>query len=105
MTQILIPLKQHVGAPCKAIVKADDRVQRGQLIAEPNGLGANIHASFSGRIIDVDENNIALMIDEEQNFSTYLPITETDSPIKAVENAGIVGSGGAGFPTFLKLAC
>ena len=47
MTQILIPLKQHVGAPCKAVVMAGDQVQRGQLIAEPNGLGANIHASLA----------------------------------------------------------
>lgn len=105
MTQILIPLKQHVGAPCKGIVQAGDQVQRGQLIAEPNGLGANIHASFSGKVVDVDGENIVLTIDEEQDFSTFVPIPETDSHAKAVEAAGIVGAGGAGFPTFLKLAC
>ena len=84
MTQILIPLKQHVGAPCKGIVKAGDQVQRGQLIAEPNGLGANIHASFSGKVVDVDGDNIVLMIDEEQDFSTFVPIPETETHAKAV---------------------
>ncbi len=105
MTQILIPLKQHVGAPCKGIVKAGEHVDRGQLIAVPNGLGANIHASFSGVIADVDENNISLTIDDAQDFKKFVPIPETETNIKAVEEAGIVGAGGAGFPTFLKMAC
>ncbi|MEO1771472.1 hypothetical protein JZO67_003453 [Enterococcus sp. 665A] len=105
MTQILIPLKQHVGAPCKGIVKAGEMVKRGQLVAEPNGLGANIHSSFSGKVVDVSEESVVLMIDEEQDFSRYLPIPETDTMIKAVEEAGVVGAGGAGFPTFLKLSC
>ena len=55
--------------------------------------------------MDVDGENIVLTIDEEQDFSTFVPIPETDSHAKAVEAAGIVGAGGAGFPTFLKLAC
>lgn len=105
MTQILIPLKQHVGAPCKGIVQAGEKVKRGQLVAEPNGLGANIHSSFSGKVVDVSEESVVLMIDEEQDFSSYVPIPETDSMIKAVEEAGVVGAGGAGFPTFLKLSC
>ncbi|MBO1306142.1 proline reductase-associated electron transfer protein PrdC [Enterococcus sp. 669A] len=105
MTQILIPLKQHVGAPCRGVVKAGEMVKRGQLVAEPNGLGANIHSSFSGKVVDVSEENVVLMIDEEQDFSSYVPIPDTDTMIKAVEEAGVVGAGGAGFPTFLKLAC
>ncbi|MGM0216376.1 hypothetical protein IGI42_003972 [Enterococcus sp. AZ109] len=105
MTQILIPLKQHVGAPCRGIVKAGEMVKRGQLVAEPNGLGANIHSSFSGKVVDVSEENVVLMIDEEQDFSSYVPIPDTDTMIKAVEEAGVVGAGGAGFPTYLKLNC
>ncbi len=105
MTQILIPLKQHVGAPCRGVVKAGEMVKRGQLVAEPNGLGANIHSSFSGKVVDVSEENVVLMIDEEQDFSSYVPIPDTGTMIKAVEEAGVVGAGGAGFPTFLKLAC
>ncbi|GCF93010.1 proline reductase-associated electron transfer protein PrdC [Enterococcus florum] len=105
MTQILIPLKQHVGAPCRGVVKAGEDVKRGQLIAEPNGLGAKIHASFSGKVVDVSEENVVLTIDEEQDFSSYVPIPETESMEQAVEEAGVVGAGGAGFPTFLKLAC
>ena len=43
--RLVIPLKQHVGGPCEPVVSAKDKVKRGQLIAKPNGLGANIHAS------------------------------------------------------------
>ena len=42
MKNIVLPLKQHVGGPCQVIVAEGEHVQRGQLIAVPNGLGANI---------------------------------------------------------------
>ena len=58
MTEIKIPLKMHVGGPCKPVVKAGDKVKRGQLIAEPSGLGANIHASFTGEISAVPDGEI-----------------------------------------------
>lgn len=105
MTEILIPLKQHVGAPCRGIVESGQHISRGELIAVPNGLGANVHASFSGTIVEVDDQNVVMTIDQEQDFSTYEKIPETESDIQAVEVAGVVGAGGAGFPTFLKLAC
>ncbi|MBV7390440.1 hypothetical protein ID741_003418 [Enterococcus sp. AZ103] len=105
MTEILIPLKQHVGAPCRGIVESGQHISRGELIAVPNGLGANVHASFSGTIVEVDDQNVVMTIDQEQDFSTYVKIPETESDIQAVEVAGVVGAGGAGFPTFLKLAC
>lgn len=103
--KILIPLKQHVGASSKSMVKIGEYVQRGQKIAKPDGLGANIHSSFSGVVSEVTNDQIVLKIDEKQNFSSYLPIPETSSYIQAIKEAGIVGAGGAGFPTDIKLSC
>lgn len=55
--RVVLPLKQHLGAPAKAVVKAGDRVQRGDLIGEipEKALGARVHASISGRVVRVDE--------------------------------------------------
>lgn len=50
---VRIPLKMHVGAPCAAVVTEGETVSRGQKIAEPNGLGAGIHASIAGRVTRV----------------------------------------------------
>ena len=58
--KVVLPLRQHVGAPCKPIVEAGDEVKRGQLIAEPTGLGANIHASVTGSVSFVVENKIEI---------------------------------------------
>ena len=62
MKNIVLPLKQHVGAPCKAIVSEGEYVKRGQLIAVPGGLGANIHASYSGTITKVTDTDIRLQM-------------------------------------------
>jgi len=100
--KIQIPLKQHVGGPCKPVIEAGDSVQRGQLIAVPNGLGANIHTSVQGRVEHIDETMIYIVPDEEQP-DTFEMIPETSSHLEAIEDAGIVGAGGAGFPTHIKL--
>lgn len=57
---VCIPLKMHVGAPCVPVVKTGDFVQNGQLIAEPNGLGAKIHASITGQITAVNNEFIKI---------------------------------------------
>ena len=53
MEKIQILLRQHVGAPCAAIVKAGDKVSKGTLIATPTGLGANIFSSVYGTVEEV----------------------------------------------------
>lgn len=100
--KLSIPLKQHVGGPCKPVIEAGDSVLKGQLIAVPNGLGANIHASVQGTVEHVDEMMITIVPDAEQP-DTYEKIPETDTYLEAIEDAGIVGAGGAGFPTHVKL--
>ncbi len=99
---LTISLKQHVGAPCKPIVNIGDEVKKGQLIAEPNGLGANIHASVYGKIAEITDTDIIIEADENQP-NEYVQIKETENHLEAVKEAGIVGAGGAGFPTHIKL--
>ncbi|MBB6218410.1 proline reductase-associated electron transfer protein PrdC [Anaerosolibacter carboniphilus] len=100
--KIIMPLKQHVGAPCEAIVKAGDKVKKGQLIATPQGLGANLHASVYGVVEGITEDVIIILPDHEQPHE-YIKIHETDDKLEAIKEAGIVGAGGAGFPTYAKL--
>lgn len=97
------PLKMHVGAPCKAIVNAGDTVKRGQCIAVPEGLGAKIHSSVAGTIKEVTEVCILIEADEVQT-EDYIKIDECKSIKDTCFEAGIVGAGGAGFPTHVKLA-
>ena len=101
MGNIQILLRQHVGAPCAAIVAAGDRVEKGTLIATPTGLGANIFSSVYGVVEEVLEDRIVIKPDEEQK-EEFVPIAE-GSKLDMVKAAGIVGMGGAGFPTGVKI--
>lgn len=100
-------LHQHIGAPCKAVVKKGDAVDSGTLIAEPTGLGANIFSSVKGEVIEVTDTFVKIKLDP--NFKTgtkqkYKKIKyKNDDILDAVKQAGIVGLGGAGFPTAVKL--
>jgi len=97
-----IELRQHVGAPCNPVVEVGSEVKKGQLVAQPQGLGANIHASVYGKVVDITETAILIEADENQP-SEYVKIKETESNLEAIKEAGIVGAGGAGFPTHVKL--
>lgn len=97
------PLKMHVGAPCKAIVKEQEVVKRGQCIAQPNGLGANIHTSVSGIVKEVKDDCILIETGDEQS-NDFVKIKECNSLQETFSEAGIVGAGGAGFPTHVKFA-
>ena len=57
---VRIPLKMHTGAPCRPVVSAGDRVNKGDPIAEPDGLGARIHASIAGTVFRVDSQSIEI---------------------------------------------
>jgi proline reductase-associated electron transfer protein PrdC len=96
------PLKMHVGAPASPIVKEGQEIKRGECIAEPNGLGAKIHSSISGKVMKVAETEIVILSNAEQS-EEYLKIKECDDIVEAVYEAGVVGAGGAGFPTHIKL--
>ncbi|BDB02326.1 proline reductase-associated electron transfer protein PrdC [Clostridium botulinum] len=95
-------LKMHIGAPSVPCVKEGEFVERGQVIAEPNGLGARIHSSVSGKVFKITDKEILVEASENQS-EDFVKIKECDSILDTVYEAGIVGAGGAGFPTHVKL--
>lgn len=115
---LVFPLSQHIGAPAQPIVKKGDRVLVGQKIAEAGGfVSANIHSSVSGTVKLVGPhltaagsmvNSIVITNDGEYETAEFQtkPLSEMtkDDILAAVKEAGIVGLGGAGFPTHVKLA-
>ena len=90
MRKIKLLLKQHVGAPCAAIVKPGDKVEKGTLVATPTGLGANIFSSVYGTVEEVTDQAIVIQPDDEQP-DKYIPIKKSDSKLEMVKEAGIVG--------------
>ncbi len=116
--ELVYPLSQHIGAMANAIVAKGDRVLVGQKIAEGNGfVSASVFASVSGTVKAIEPRKVvsgdsimSIIIEndeqyEEMAFET-IPL-EDISPmqiVEAVKNAGIVGMGGAGFPTHVKLS-
>lgn len=118
--RVYIPLSQHIGAPCTPLVKPGDHVLRGQLIgAVGTGLGAPVHASISGTVVELRTRHNALgtvvtdvVIDNDfldspdpsmHPASTPPETWTSEKIIEAVRNAGIAGMGGASFPTHAKM--
>lgn len=117
---MVYPISQHIGAPAKPIVKKGDRVLTGQLIAEAGGfVSANIHSSVSGTVKAIEArltssgskvNSIIIENDNKYESVEFTPISKPVSELKrdeildAIKAAGIVGMGGAGFPTNVKLS-
>ena len=116
--KVVIPLIQHIGEICTPLVKAGDRVLLGQKIGDVNGLGAPIHASVSGIVKAVEErphqngsdvlsviieNDMLDMPQKKQGISDRARNLTADELIRIVREAGIVGMGGAAFPTDKKL--
>lgn len=114
-----IPLSQHIGAPCTPLVQVGDTVKIGQKIGEASGfVSVPVHASVSGKVIAIEPRphtglGTALSVVIENDFEDT--VCETVEPrdidklsqkelIDAVKEAGIVGMGGATFPTFIKLS-
>lgn len=116
--EVDILLNQHFGAPCTPLVKKKDAVREGDLIGEmEHGLGANTHASVTGTVknigtaphpISVTAPSVTIQTDPEAGPRVYEPTDwarfSREELLARVKNAGIVGVGGAGFPTHVKLA-
>lgn len=117
--RVVIPMSMHLGDPCQPVVAVGDRVKVGQPIGEPEGLGASIHASVSGRVAAVEPRpyggggNMLSVVIENDFQDTPFPGQKRrgntaglsgEEIISLVKAAGITGMGGAGFPTYVKLA-
>ena len=117
--EMVFPLSQHIGKPAKPIVKKGDAVLVGQRIAEADGfVSAHIHSSCSGTVKAIENRRIltgqmadCIVIDNDGQFTAAegWAAREDDRSlssndiIQRVQDAGIVGLGGAGFPTHVKL--
>ena len=117
---LVFPVSQHIGAPAVPVVKKGDEVLAGQMIAEAGGfVSANIISSCSGTVKSIEKRTTAtgtkvqsIVIENDGEFRTVEGIgTEVDYKaltkeeiLGKIKDAGIVGLGGAGFPTHVKLA-
>ena len=116
-SKVVIPMSMHIGAPCEPVVKVGDEVAVGQLIGDTDKfVSAPIHASISGKVTAVGDIKMpngtmskAVTIESDGEMRLWEgikpPVVETrEDLIKAVRNSGLVGLGGAGFPTHVKLS-
>ncbi|MCI9313622.1 MAG: electron transport complex subunit RsxC [Lachnospiraceae bacterium] len=116
---LVYPLSQHIGAPAKPIVEKGEHVLTGQKIAEAGGfVSAPIYATVSGTVKAIEprrvvtgDNVMSIIIEndglyEEVEYPAVKPLEEMsrEEIIERIKEAGIVGMGGAGFPTFIKLS-
>lgn len=116
---MVYPLSQHIGAPAEAIVAKGDEVLVGQMIAKAGGfVSAPIYATVSGTVKAIEprrvvtgEEKMSIVIENDGQFREIEkePLKDYDSLskediISMIANAGIIGMGGAGFPTAVKLS-
>ncbi len=115
----VIPLSMHLGAPATPIVSVGDTVKVGQKIGEAAGfISAPVHSSISGTVVAIEERPhasrgkcLSIVIESDgknelhESIKPNKPLEELtpDEIIEIVKEAGIVGMGGAGFPTYVKL--
>ena len=120
--QVVIPLAHYIGTPSEAVVKKGDTVKVGQLIGKANGfISANVHSSVSGKVnkidvqldasgykrpavfIDVEGDEWLETIDRSTELKRECTLTKQEI-ISKIQDAGIVGLGGATFPAHVKLS-
>ena len=115
---MVYPMSQHIGAPAKPIVAKGDRVLMGQKIAEAGGfISAPVISSVSGKVKSIEKRLTvggsmveSIVVENDQEYETVPGFGEKrdyttlsrDEIVQIVKEAGIVGLGGAGFPTSVK---
>ena len=116
---VVIPMSMHLGAPANPVVQVGDYVKMGQMVGEAAGfISAPVHSSVSGKVIAIEDRPhanrgmcLSVVIENDHKDELHesvqpkgeLENLTPDEIIEAVKNAGIVGMGGAGFPTYVKL--
>ncbi len=115
--KVIFPMVQHIGKPCVPVVKKGDTVQVGTLVGKaPEGISASIYSSVSGTVQALDTYRMSngmscpAVVIETDGQQTPDPackapeVADKESFVKAVADSGLVGLGGAGFPTWVKLS-
>lgn len=117
--ELVFPMSQHIGAPATPVVAVGDTVLKGQKIAEAGGfVSSPIYSSVSGKVTKIEPrrvavgdmvNSIVIESDDQFNEVEYVTVDDVTSLsgeeiIGKVKEAGVVGMGGAGFPTHVKLS-
>lgn len=111
--QVKIPLQQHIGVPCRALVEVGEQVLRYQKIGDGDGLCVPVHASVSGRVVAIQSSAhvsgrmVEAIVIENDFLDTPAPLhpaagEEPEQVLRAIREAGIVGMGGAAFPGNVK---
>ena len=117
--EMVFPLSMHIGKPAKPVVKKNDEVKVGQLLAEADGfISAPIHSSCSGKVKAIEKRRVlgggmaeCIVIANDGLFTPFADYSQradatqlsNSEIIRRVQEAGVVGLGGAGFPTAVKL--
>ena len=117
--QVTIPLSQHIGAPCKPLVQVGDQVTVGQKLGDNTGLCVPVHAPVSGKVKKIaalphtNGSNVLSIVIEKDEQNTLCPTLHSYESIdgltpeqlmEIIREGGIVGMGGATFPTHVKLS-
>jgi len=109
--RVVIPMQQHIGAPCVPLVQVGDVVKCGQKIGDAEGLCVPVHASVSGTVVAIEEmphptlgKAMAVVIENDfQDSRVYGEVPDSpDEILQAIREAGIIGMGGAAFPSNVK---
>ncbi|MBM4035807.1 MAG: electron transport complex subunit RsxC [Planctomycetes bacterium] len=123
--EVVLPMSQHLGVPCAPTVKKGDAVRKGQVVGEPDPanprrfVSAPVHASVSGKVVAVEPRrsplapsalSVVIENDGQEAWADGVPAETEPATLDAVgiktriQAAGIVGMGGAGFPTHVKIS-
>ncbi|MCR5143777.1 MAG: electron transport complex subunit RsxC [Lachnospiraceae bacterium] len=117
--ELIFPVSQHIGAPATPIVAVGDAVLKGQKIAEAGGfVSSPIYSSVSGIVKSIGKHRVttgdmvdSIVIESDGEFKEveYTPVDDistlsNEEIINKIKEAGVVGMGGAGFPTHVKLS-
>lgn len=113
--KLYISMVQHIGAPCQPTVSAGDLVKVGQVIGDSDAfVSAPIHTGVSGKVVSIENSMssvgiwdpiVTISVDKDQEIAEGIAppeVTDKDSFLRAVRASGVVGLGGAAFPTHVK---